>query len=280
MESFIVAAYAEIWLQICLCLDRVCGAPHRFFQYFFASVTSRLHPSPCPQVAAAAAAALQFVGPLPPWHLLAASVFAACRERSTRARDQVAVELHNFMAQPLYLSVLPVFVTLLVFCVMWKLLCGSSPEIPASRTITIGEIDHLMMTYACGCDCGEVTSISNVAVAPSPELSFEALQQPQLMLDSCASVRLCCGVRSLSPSSVLFFFCDVPCLLDKHPCSCSRSPSLPVTCASFWPRATPSFKGRRRVPFARTCCSSLRRVFFWHSAAPCLTYMPFSRVFT
>jgi hypothetical protein len=24
----------------------------------------------------------------------------------------------------------------------------------------------------------------------------------------------------------------------------------------------------------------LRRVFFWHSAAPCLTYLPFSRVFT
>jgi hypothetical protein len=24
----------------------------------------------------------------------------------------------------------------------------------------------------------------------------------------------------------------------------------------------------------------LRRVFFWHSAAPCLTYLPFSLVFT
>ena len=57
----------------------------------------------------------------------------------------------------------------------------------ASRTVTIFEIDNLMMNYACGCDCGPVSGISNTAVAPSPELSFEP-SQPLLKLDSCDAV--------------------------------------------------------------------------------------------
>lgn len=93
------------------------------------------------------------------------------------------------MAQPLYLSVLPVFVSSLVFCVLWKSVHSGKPEILASRTVTISEVDDLMLKFSCGCDCGEVTRISNVAVAPSPELSFEPSQQPQLMLDSCTSLQ-------------------------------------------------------------------------------------------
>jgi hypothetical protein len=131
---------------------------------------------------------LFFMDPLHPLHLFAVSILTSFNEFSTRTRIRIVAETLNFTAQPLYLSILPVFVGCTVFCVLWKFFCCRATEVLASRTITIREVDDLMMKHACGCDCEEVTSISNVAVAPSPELSFEPSKHPQLLLDSCVSV--------------------------------------------------------------------------------------------
>jgi hypothetical protein len=193
-----------------------------------------------------------------PARIFALSTFAAVSEWSNQAHVRIMAETFNFATQPLYLTVLPVSVACLVFCVLWKRVCSHAPEVVASRTITISEVDDLMMKHSCGCDCGQVTSISNVAVAPSPELAFEPSQQPQLMLDSCASVRFFpWRLRMIALQRFFSLKYNTSCYLDIYLCSWSHSLSLLVTCESFWRKAIPSCKGLPQAPFARAYYSIL-----------------------
>jgi hypothetical protein len=128
-----------------------------------------------------------------PSHQLLTSTFDVVRDWASRAYD---VCTHVAGGTPpteelLYLSI-TLLSGVLLLCVLFKFFRGSSvTAIASSRTISISEIDKLMMKHSCGCDCSPVTEISNVTVAPSPELSFDA-SQPQLKLDTCDAVGRCC----------------------------------------------------------------------------------------
>lgn len=246
--------------------------------------------------------------PMDPLHHLALSLFTSISKWGTHARAHVTVKLFDFMAQPLYLSVLPVFVSSLVFCVLWKSVHSGKPEILASRTVTISEVDDLMLKLSCGCDCGEVTRISNVAVAPSPELSFEPSQQPQLMLDSCASVSqifcfcsilirslclalmLCCAIYLAFLTCALVAAAACPrCLLHarvfgQEPPPRAKAhfrPRLSVRIAAFCDNATPSLIQLRLVSLFFACSfvpASLKNNLAWFTVLDASDITPASAI--
>ena len=190
--------------------------------------------------------------PAHPFLVLAASVFADACAWGHDAYAQVAAEASAFMLQPLHRSIPPVLVAVLVSGSLWKAMRITAPAMAVSRTVTITDVDELMMQRACGCDCSQVTGISVVTVAPSPELSFEA-SQPQLRLDTCDAV----GAVCVACARWLYVF---RCIVLHHDlsvvtfgCSCSRSVWLRVTCESSWRRAILWSKGPALAPFARTC---------------------------
>jgi hypothetical protein len=135
-----------------------------------------------------------------PLHLLMTSALAAVIESGNRAYDAYMLAAADipFLNESFYLPVALLSVTLALALLRQCFRgSGSTHAIASSRTVSISEVDDLMMTLACGCDCGPVTDISKVAVAPSPELSFES-SHPQLKLDTCDAVG---------------YFCDIACSL-------------------------------------------------------------------
>ena len=140
-----------------------------------------------------AIAAMFFMHPTHPFLLFLTSIFARACAWGHDAHMHVAAEASALMAQPLHRCIPPALVAVLVACSLWQAMRATATAMSVSRTVTISDVDELMMQHGCGCDCGQVTAISNVTVAPSPELSFEPLQ-PQLKLDTCDAVGACCCV--------------------------------------------------------------------------------------
>ncbi len=137
-----------------------------------------------------AAAVLLLVDPAHPLHLLVTSTFAVVIEWGDRAYNTFmhAAADTPFTNESFFLPVALMSVAFALALLRQRFRgSGSTLAMATSRTVSINEVDDLMMTLACGCDCGPVTEISKVAVAPSPELSFES-SQPQLKLDTCDAV--------------------------------------------------------------------------------------------
>ncbi len=134
-----------------------------------------------------AAAVLLYIDSAQTSHIAIASIFAAIRDVILEPSVDSGSE---FMVRTLYVSTALLSAAALLCFMLFKFFRGirSTPAMTSSRTISISEVDSLMMKYSCGCDCGQVTGISKVQVAPSPELSFEP-SQPQLKLDTCDAVR-------------------------------------------------------------------------------------------
>jgi hypothetical protein len=133
-----------------------------------------------------AAAVLLYLDSTHPSHVVIASITAAIRDVIPEPSVDSGSE---FMDRTLYASTALLSAAALLCLMLFKFFRSirSTPSMTSSRTISISEVDNLMMKYSCGCDCGQVTGISKVQVAPSPELSFEP-SQPQLKLDSCDAV--------------------------------------------------------------------------------------------